>query len=226
MSVCPPVLLFFISRRVFYLIWYFVVRLTVYNCLPCVLPLLVLASVRLLQVFGRVFGCYESLAVCSAIRSVWPCVRLLEVFGRVFGCYKCLAVCSAVSSIWPCVRLLEVFGRVFGCYNFLAVCSAVTIVGRAFGRFKCWSASVLLFSSCFYLYAFLPVSGFAHSFYLSRLLFSSWDLPFCLGMSYLTLMYFLGRFKVLPIFLLLFGSLYAFTFPLHSLRAYSALFWS
>ena len=117
----------------------------------------------------------------SAVTSVWPCVRLFQVFGRVFGCFL-------------------VFGRVFGCYNFLAVCLAVTSVGRAFGRFKCWSVSVLLFSSCFYLYAFLPVSGFAHSFYLSRLLFSSWDLPFCLGMSYLTLMYFLGRFKVLPIF--------------------------
>ena len=96
MSVRPPVLLLFISRRVFYLIWYFVVRSTVYNCLPWVLPLLVLASVRLLQVFGRVFGCLGSLAVCSAVRSVWPCVRLLQVFGRVFGCFKCLAVCSAV----------------------------------------------------------------------------------------------------------------------------------
>ena len=128
MSVRPPVLLLFISRRVFYFIWYFVVRSTVYNCLLCVLPLLVLASVRLLQVFGRVFGCLGSFAVCSAIRSVWPCVRLLEVFGRVFGCFKFLAVCSAVSSVWPCVRpfssvwpcvrLLRVFGRVFGCYNF------------------------------------------------------------------------------------------------------------
>ena len=108
--------------------------------------------------------------MCSAIRSGWPWVRLLGVFGRVFGCYKFLTVCSAVSSVWlcvrpfssvwPCVRLLRVFGRVFGCYNFWAVCSAVASVGRAFGRFKYWSVSVLLFSSCFYLYAFLPVSGF------------------------------------------------------------------
>ena len=96
MSVRPPVLLLFISRRVFYFIWYFVVRSTFYNCLLCVLPLLVLASVRLLQVFGRVFGCLGSLAVCSAIRSVWPCVRLLQVFGHVFSCFKCLAVCSAI----------------------------------------------------------------------------------------------------------------------------------
>ena len=128
----------------------------------------------------------------SAIRSVWQWVRLLEVFDRVFGCFKCLAVCSAVSSVkpcvrpfssvWPCVRLLRVFGRVFGCYNFLAVCSAVASVGRAFGRFMYWSVSVLLFSSCFYLYAFLPVSGFTHSFYFLRLLFTSWYLPFCLGM--------------------------------------------
>ena len=146
-----------VSRRVSYLIWYFVVRSTVYNGLPCVLPLLVLASVRLLLVFGRVFG------------------RFL-VFGRVFG------------------RFL-VFGRVFGCYNFWAVCSAVASVGRAFGRFK--YCSVLLFSSCLYLYVFLPVSGFTHSFYLSRLLFSSWYLPFCLGMFYLALAYFLGRFIVL-----------------------------
>ena len=72
--------------------------------------------------------------------------------------------------------------------------------GRAFGRFKCWSVSVLLFSSCFYLCAFLPFSGLAHSFYLSHLLFSSWYLPFCLGMFYLALVYFLGRFIVLSIF--------------------------
>ena len=100
----PTGSMLFISRRVFYFIWYFVVRSTIYYCLPCVLPLLVLASVRLLLVFGRVFGCLGSLAVCSAIRSVWPCVRLLEVFGCVFGCYKFLTVCSAVSSVWPCVR--------------------------------------------------------------------------------------------------------------------------
>ena len=162
--------------------------------------------------------------MCSAIRSVWPCVRLLEVFGRVFGCFKFLAVCSAVSSVWPCVRP---FSSVWPCVRllqFLAVCSAATSVGRAFGRFKYWSVSVSLFSSCFYLHAFLPVSGFAHSFFLPRLLFSSWYLPFCLGMFYLALVYFLGRFIVL--FLLLFGSLYVFAFPSHSLRAYSALFWS
>ena len=117
--------------------------------------------------------------------------------GRVFGCYKFLAVGSAVRSVWPWVRLLRVFGRVFGCYNFWAVCSAVSSVGRAFGRFKYWSVSVLLFSSCFYLYAFLPVSGFTHSFYLSRLLFPSKYPPFCLGMFYLALAYFLGRFIVL-----------------------------
>ena len=90
-------------------------------------------------------------------------------------------------SVWPCVRLLQ----------FLAVCSAATSVGRAFGRFKYWSVSVLLFSSRFYLYAFLPVSGFAHSFFLSRLLFSSWYLPFYLGMFYLALVCFLSRFIVL-----------------------------
>ena len=127
MSVRPPVLLLFISRRVFYFIWYFVVRSTVYNCLPCVLPLLVLASVRLLQVFGLVFGCLGSLAVCSAIRSVWPCVRLFQVFGRVFGCFQ---VFGRVFG-----RFL-VFGRVFGCYECLAVCSAVTIFGRVFSCFK------------------------------------------------------------------------------------------
>ena len=144
-----------------------------------------------------------SVSQCSAVTSFWPCVR-------------------PFSSVWPCVRLLRVFGRVFGCYNFWAVCSAVASVGRAFGRFK--YCSVLLFSSCLYLYVFLPVSGFTHSFYLSRLLFSSWYLPFCLGMFYLALAYFLGRFIVL--FLFLFGSLYAFGFPSQSLRAYFALFWS
>ena len=183
MSVRPPVLLLFISRRVFYFIWYFVVRSTVYYCLPCVLPLLVLASVRLLQVFGRVFGCLGSLAVCSAIRSVWPCVRLLEVFGRVFGCYKFLAVCSAVSSVWPCVRpfssvwpcvrLLRVFGRVFGCYNFwpcvqllqaLAVRSAVSSIGRF--RF-CHFLHVFI-CTLFYLFRALPIHLFslAPSFFL------------------------------------------------------------
>ena len=97
-------------------------------------------------------------------------------------------MCSAVTSVWPCVRLLQ----------FLAVCSAASSVSRAFGCFKYWSVSVLLFSSCFYLYAFLPVSGLAHScFFLSHLLFSSWYLPFCLGMFYLALVYFLGRFIVL-----------------------------
>ena len=96
MSVRPPVLLLFVPRRVFYLIWYFVVRSTVYNCLPCVLPLLVLASVRLSRIFGRVFGYQKCLVVGSALRSVLQCVRLLQVFGRVFGCFKCLAGCSAV----------------------------------------------------------------------------------------------------------------------------------
>ena len=96
-------------------------------------------------------------------------------------------MCSAVTSVWLCVRLLQ----------FLAVCSAATSVSCAFGRFKYWAVSVLLFSSCFYLYAFLPVSGFAHSVFLWRLLFSSWYLPFCLGMFYLALVYFLGRFIVL-----------------------------
>ena len=162
---------------------------------------------RLLEVFGRVFGCLGSLAVWTAMRSVWPWVQLLEVFDRVFGCYKFLTVCSAVSSVWlcvqpfcsvwPCVRLFRVFGRVFSCYNFWAVCSAVPSIGHAFGRSSYWSVLVLLFSSCFYLYAFLPVLGFTHSFYLLCLLFSSWCLPFCLG------------------------SLYVFTFPSHS-----ALFWS
>ena len=56
MSVRPPVLLLFVSRRVPYLIWYFLVHSTVYNGLPCVLPLLVLASVRLSRIFDRVFG--------------------------------------------------------------------------------------------------------------------------------------------------------------------------
>ena len=148
MSVRPPVLLLFVSCRVSYLIWYLVVRLTVYNGLPCVLPLLVLASVWLLQVFGRVFGCLGSLAVGSAIRSVWPCVRLLQVFGRVFGCLGSLAVWTAMRSVWPWVWLLEVFDRVFGCYKFLAVCSAVSsvwpcvrllqILGRVFSCSKHW----------------------------------------------------------------------------------------
>ena len=183
MSVRPPVLLLFISRRVLYLIWYFVVRSTVYNCLPCVLPLVVLASVRLLQVFGRVFGCLGSLALCSAIRSVWPCVRLLEVFGRVFGCYKFLAVCSAVSSVWPCVRpfssvwpcvrLLRVFGRVFGCYNFwpcaqllqaLAVRSAVSSIGRF--RF-CYFLHVFI-CTLFYLFRALPIHFFSRASFFPR----------------------------------------------------------
>ena len=69
-------------------------------------------------------------------------------------------------SVWPCVRLLQ----------FLVVCSAASSVNRAFGCFKYWWVSVLLFS-CFYLYAFLPVSGLAHScFFLSHHLFSSWYL--------------------------------------------------
>ena len=74
-------------------------------------------------------------------------------------------MCLAVS----CVRLLKFLGRVFSCCN----------VGHAFGRSKYWSVSVLLLSSCFYLYAFL------------------WRLPFCLGMFYLSLAYFLGHFIVL-----------------------------
>ena len=127
-----------------------------------------------------------SVSQCSAVTSFWPCVR---PFSSVWPCVR------PFSSVWPCVRLLRVFGRVFGCYNFWAVCSAVASVGRAFGRFK--YCSVLLFSSCLYLYVFLPVSGFTHSFYLSRLLFSSWYLPFCLGMFYLALAYFLARFIVL-----------------------------
>ena len=45
------------------------------------------------------------------------------------------------------------------------------------------------FSTCFGLCPFI--------FFLSRLLFSSWYLPFCLGMFYLALVYFLGRFIVL-----------------------------
>ena len=114
------------------------------------------------------FGCYKFLAVCSAVSSVWLCVQ-------------------PFSSVWPCVRLFRVFGRVFGCYNFWAVCSAVPSIGHAFGHSSYWSVSVLLFSSCFYLYAFLPVLGFTHSFYLSCLLFSSWCLPFCLGMFRLSL---------------------------------------
>ena len=39
-------------------------------------------------------------AMRVSVFSVWPCVRLLQMFGRVFGCCKCLAVCSAVRSIW------------------------------------------------------------------------------------------------------------------------------
>ena len=187
MSVRPPVLFLFISRRVF--------CLNLVLCCP--FDRLQLFAVRASVIsVSRVFGCYKCLAVCSAVTNVWPCVRLLEVFGRVFGCYKswacvgllevfgrvfgcykCLVVCSAVSSVWPCVRLFPsgwLCVRYKSCVRllqFLAVCSAVTSVGRAFGRFKCWSVSVLLFSSCFYLYASLLVWGFAHSFYLSRLLF-------------------------------------------------------
>ena len=112
MSVRPPVLFLFISRRV----------LCLNLVLCCPFDRLQLFAVRASVIsVSRVFGCYKCLAVCSAVS--------LAV-GRVFGCYK----------RWPCVRL-------------------------------CWSVSVFLFSSCFYLYAFLPVSGFAHSFYLSRLLF-------------------------------------------------------
>ena len=161
---------------------------------------------------SRVFGCYKSLAMCSAVTNVWPCVQLLQMFGRVFGCYKS----------WACAGLLEVSGRVFGGYKGFVACSAcslvvgrvfgvtslwpcvrrlqfsavllaVTSVGRAFGRFKCWSVPVLLFSSFFYFYAFLPVSGFAHSFFPLVPSFSSWDLPFCSCMFFLTLTYFLGR---------------------------------
>ena len=169
MSVRSPVLFLFISRRVF--------CLNLVLCCP--FDRLQLFAVRASVIsVSRVFGCYKCLAVCSAVTNVWPCVRLLEVFGHLFGCYKS----------WACVGLLEVFGRVFGCYKclvvcaavsyWLAMCSAVTSLWQCVRllqalvvRFKCWSVSVLLFSSCFYLYAFLPVSGFAHSFYLSRLLF-------------------------------------------------------
>ena len=66
-----------------------------------------------------------------------------------------LAVCSAVTSVWPCVRLLQ----------FLAVCSAASSISRAFGCFKYWSVSVLLFSSCFYLYAFLRVRALPIHFF-------------------------------------------------------------
>ena len=182
MSVRPPVLFLFISRRVF--------CLNLVLCCPFGRLQLFAVRASVISV-SRVFGCYKCLAVCSAVTNVWPCVRLLEVFGRVFGCYKS----------WVCVGLLEVFGRVFGCflvvgrvfgcYKSLAVCSAVTSVGR----FKCWSVSVLLFSSCFYLYAFLPVSGFAHSFYLSRLLFPRGTFRFVHACFF-----FLGHFVVLPIF--------------------------
>ena len=244
MSVRPPVLLLFISRRVFYLIWYFVVRSTVYNCLPRVLPLLVLVSVRLLQVFGRVFGCHESLAVCLVIRSVWPCVRLLQV----------LAVCSAVRSVWPCVRLFQVFGRVFGCLKCLAVCSAATISGRVFGCYKCLAvcSAVTISDSVFSCYKRWPCVrpfqvlvgfGFVIFFMFLFVRFST-----CFGLCPFILFLAPSFFLVVPsvlfrhvlsgthifswsfyssfYFVLLFGSLYVFAFPLHSLRAYSALFWS
>ena len=96
-------------------------------------------------------------------------------------------MCSAVASVWLCVRLSQ----------FLAVCSAATSVGRAFGRFKYWSVSVLLFFSCFYLYAFLPVSGFAHSFFSLAPSFFLVVPSILFRHVYLALVYFLGRFIVL-----------------------------
>ena len=67
--------------------------------------------------------------------------------------------------------------------------SAVSSIGRF--RF-CYFLHVFI-CTLFYLFRALPI----HFFFLSRLLFSSWYLPFCLGMFYLALVYFLGRFIVL-----------------------------
>ena len=154
------VLLNLVLCRPFDLLQLFAVRATIISVSQC----------SAVTSFGLVFGCLGSLAVCSAIRSVWPCVRLLEVFGRVFGCYKFLAVCSAVSSVWPCVRpfssvwpcvrLLRVFGRVFGCYECLAVCSAVTIFGRVLSCYKRWPcvrpvSSIGRFRFCYFLHVFI-----------------------------------------------------------------------
>ena len=96
-------------------------------------------------------------------------------------------MCSAVTSVWPCVRLLKFLGRVFSCCkHWPCVQPFQVLVGFGF---------VIFFM--FLFVCFLPASSFTHSFYLSRLLFSSWYLPFCLGMFYLALAYFLGRFIVL-----------------------------
>ena len=142
MSVRPPVLWLFVSRRVSYLIWYFVVRSTVYNGLPCVLPLLVLASVRLLLVFGRVFGRF---LVFGRVFG-----RFL-VFGRAFGCYECLAVCSAVTIFGLCVQLLQA----------LAVRSAVSTIARF-----CYFLHVFI-CTFFYLFRALPIHlSRAPSFFL------------------------------------------------------------
>ena len=63
------------------------------------------------------FGCYKFLAGCSAVSDLWPCVRLLEVVGRVFGCYECLACVRLLQFLgrvfscckrWPCVRPFQV----------------------------------------------------------------------------------------------------------------------
>ena len=183
-------LFLFISRRVF--------CLNLVLCCPLDRLLLFAVRASVFSV-SRVFGCYKCLAVCSAVTNVWPCVRLLEVFGRgfgcykswacvgllevfgrVFGCYKCFVVCSAVSSVWPCVRLfpsgwpcvrlLQVFGRVFGCYNFwpcarllqaLAVRSAVSSVGQF--RF-CYFLHAFI-STLFYLFRALPIHFFSRAFF-------------------------------------------------------------
>ena len=195
MSVHPPIPFLFISRRLFCLnlvlccrfdrLQLFAGRASVisvsrvFGCCKCLALCSAVTNVwpcvRLLEVFGRVFGCFKS----------WACVGLLQVFGRVFGCYKCLAVCSAVSSSWPCVRLFQVLGRVFGCYKSLAVCSAVTIFGRVFGCYKRWpcvrpfQVSVSFGFVIFFMLLFVRFStcfGLCHSSYLSRLLFPRWTL--------------------------------------------------
>ena len=131
------------------------------------------SCVRLLQVFGHVFGCLASLAVGSAFRSVWLWVRLFLVFGRVFGRFL---VFGRVFG-----RFL-VFGRVFSCYECLAVCSAVTIFGlrvqllqalavrsavSSIGRFRfCYFLHVFICTlpTCFKLYPF--ILSLAPSFFL------------------------------------------------------------
>ena len=78
----------------------------------------------------------------------------------------------------------------FGCYKRWP-CVRPFQVSVSFGFVILFMLLFVRFSTCFGLCPF--ILSLAPSF-------SSWDLPFCSCMFFLTLIYFLGRFVVLPIF--------------------------